>query len=175
MEERQKDRIEEWLDKHFEIKFFSLRYIAIVSVIFLFIGSILMFWLGTYETIKAILCLFRCHKSKECVILLIKSIDAFLFGLVLMISSYGIYDLFISRLEPAEKPGIRPNWIRFKDISSLKNILVELIIIILTIAFFEAIEKNINIFKNPWQFLIIPIGIFLIAISISQIRRSKHQ
>jgi len=42
------------------------------------------------------------HNNLQIEYLLIKAIDIFLLGLVLIIFSFGIYDLFISKLDPEE-------------------------------------------------------------------------
>jgi len=48
--EIKKDKIEKWLDAHFESPFFKTRYILLVPVICSFIAALLAFYIGTYQT-----------------------------------------------------------------------------------------------------------------------------
>lgn len=169
----EKDRFEKWLDKNFEPKFFALRYFTLIPVIFSFLGSLMMFSVGAYETLGALEAI-RVFDNTQVQLELIKAVDAFLLGLVLLIFSYGIYDLFVSRLDVAETLDIRPDWIKFKNIGELKTILAEVILIILTISFFELIVANIHQFTDFWTFLVIPIGAFLIALGLGLFIKLTH-
>ena len=96
--------------------------------------------------------------------MLIKAVDAFLLGLVMIIFSYGIYDLFISKIDPAERAGARPNWIKFKDMGGLKVTLAQVVLIIRSITGGEIGVTNITKFEDDvWTFLIIPIGVLFIG------------
>jgi len=114
----EKDEFENWLDRNFESPFFALRYITLVPVLLSFVGVIVMFFIGaveTWEAVEALLTFFTGNAAehdaalKTSALMLIRSVDAFLLGLVLLIFSYGIYDLFVSRLEPAHKQFTRPH------------------------------------------------------------------
>lgn len=165
-----RDAIEKWLDQHFETPFFYLRHITMVPVLLSFCGAVLMFAIGAYEIYDAIHTFWVYeteNPAKESTVLLIKAVDAFLLGLVMIIFSYGIYDLFISKIDPAERAGARPNWIKFKDMGGLKVTLAQVVLIILIITFFEIVVTNIAMFEeNVWTFLIIPIGVLFIGVGI---------
>lgn len=55
-------------------------------------------------------------------------------------------------------------WIRSPNIGHLKNVLAEVIIIILFVIFLEVIVENVNNLK--WEFLIIPISVLLLALGL---------
>jgi len=165
-----RDAIEKWLDRYFETPFFYMRHITLVPVLLSFAGAVLMFGIGSVEIYEAIhgFWVDQSHDSaRESTIMLIKAVDAFLLGLVMIIFSYGIYDLFISKIDPAERAGARPNWIKFKDMGGLKVTLAQVVLIILIITFFEIVVTNIKMFEdNVWTFLIIPIGVLFIGVGI---------
>ena len=147
-----------------------MRYIIIIPVVVAFIGAFIMFIIGAIEAWNSIE-RFIDHDYQYSQLGLILGIDAFLLGLVLLIFSYGIYDLFISKIDIADRPSVRPNWMRFKDIGDLKIILAEVILIILTINFFELVFIGM---KNPESFedfMIIPVGIVLIAVGLGVFER----
>ena len=187
-----KDWFEKWLDAHFEAPFFALRYVTVIPVLFAFAGSLVMFAIGGYETWEAIheIVKLKDHHIVDVTkitVPLIKSIDAFLLGLVLMIFSYGIYDLFVSKLDPAEQKGIRPDWMKFKNMGALKVTLAEVVLIILVITFFEVVMSNMDTMlkiaevegeihvRNIWILLVIPLGVLLIAVGIGLFKKLVHE
>jgi len=159
---------EDWLDTNFEPTFFKFRYVLLLPVLISFIGSIIMFLLGGYDTYKAIYALLiKGQTASESVVLpLVKALDAFLIGVILIIFSFGIYDFFISKLDPAEHAGIRPDWFKFESTGELKTKLIELVLVILAIQFFERMIANVDEFNEPIMYLIIPTGAAILAISL---------
>ena len=159
---------EDWLDTNFEPTFFKLRYVLLLPVLISFIGSIIMFLLGGYDTYKAIYALLiKGQTASESVVLpLVKALDAFLIGVILIIFSFGIYDFFISKLDPAEHAGIRPDWFKFESTGELKTKLIELVLVILAIQFFERMIAHVDDFNEPIMYLIIPTGAAILAISL---------
>ncbi len=165
-----KDPPEAWWHEHFEPAFFNMRYIIIIPVVITFIGAFIMFIIGASEAWNSInLFLGRDYEHSQ--LSLILGIDAFLLGLVLLIFSYGVYDLFISKIDIADRPSVRPNWMRFKDIGELKIILAQVILIILTINFFELVFIHMNDPESFQDYMIIPVGIVLIAVGLGVFER----
>jgi len=99
-----------------------------------------------------------------------KSLDTFLIALALFIFAYGIFTLFISNKNDVESNGVL-KWINIPSIGHLKNILAEVIIIILFVIFLEVIVENINNLK--WEFLIIPISVLLLALGLKFLKLDK--
>lgn len=160
--------IEQWLDANFEPPFFKLRYSLLIPVLVSFLGSLGMFIVGSYHTYDALTSLFLQGNfgSKEVTLPIIKALDAFLIGIILVIFSFGIYDFFVSKLDPAEYAGIRPDWFKFETTGELKNKLIEVVLVILAIKFFEQIVANIDTLNEPVLYLIIPIGAAILAFSL---------
>lgn len=165
-----KDPPEAWWHEHFEPAFFNMRYIILIPVFITFLGAFIMFIIGAFEAWTSINRFFdQDYEGSQ--LSLILGIDAFLLGLVLLIFSYGIYDLFISKIDIADRPSVRPNWMRFRDIGDLKIILAEVILIILTINFFELVFIEMNNPDSFEDFMIIPVGIVLIAVGLGVFER----
>jgi len=168
--------LELWLAEHFEPPFFKLRFILIVPIMISMIGALMMFAVGTHQIYKAAASiLFKADFSNPGVTLpIIKALDAFLIGIILIIFSFGIYDFFVSILEPAEHAGLRPDWFKFETTGELKTKMVELVLVILAILFFEQMIANVESFENPMEFLIIPIGAAILAVSIGFFKWATH-
>lgn len=174
--ERGKSQTEQWLDESFEPLFFELRYLLMVPVLVSFIGSIAMFTVGSYNTYNAIYAIgFEGDFGQKAVILpIIKALDAFLIGIILVIFSFGIYDFFVSVLEPADHAGVRPDWFKFESTGELKNKLIEVVLVILAIKFFEQIIGNSDQFDEPVLYLVIPTGAAILAISLGFFKWATH-
>jgi uncharacterized protein (TIGR00645 family) len=168
-EELEMGSSEQWLNRHFESRFFALRYTLLVPVIVAFIGSTVMFANGTYHTAKAMSALVigqHLGSSQEVTLPIIKALDAFLVGIILVIFSFGIYDFFISELDPAERSSIRPDWFKFESTGELKNKLIEVVLVILAIKFFEQMVANADQITEIERFLVIPAGAAILAFSL---------
>ena len=122
------------------------RFLSWVAIICSLLGSLLMFIIGAIKTYSAFIAVFFGMIPKESLshlksadiatTYLIKSLDSFLIAFVLFIFAYVVYSLFIScKKEPSENDVLK--WIKTPSISHLKNVLAEVIIIILFVKFLE--------------------------------------
>ncbi len=159
--------------------FYIFRYISLIAIICSLIGSLLLFFIGSWKTFNAIRIIFfgyipkgseHLHSIDNATIYLMKSLDTFLIALALFIFAYGIFTLFISNKNTIEGNGVL-KWISIPSIGHLKNILAEVIIIILFVIFLEVIVENIHNLK--WEFLIIPISVLLLALGLKFLKLDK--
>ncbi|PWR70422.1 YqhA family protein [Methanospirillum lacunae] len=153
--------------------FLSLRYVSIIAVISSFVGAVLLFILGALKIVGALGVLFlgkepislliEAHGAESAtsgvVILVINAIDSFLFALILLIFSYGIYTLFINSSLVEEDQ--YPSWIRIGSIAQLKLYLTQVVITILFVQFLE-----ISIVSGEhldWKAIVLPVSILCLA------------
>ena len=152
---------------------FSIRYISWVAIVCSVTGSLLMFFVGALKTYKAVATIFfgripdeslsQLKPANVTTAYLIKSLDAFLIALVLLIFAFGVYSLFISKHSDIDKTGAL-KWIRIPSLAHLKNILAEVIIIILFVNFLEVVLLNL---KNlTWELFVLPGSILLLSLSL---------
>lgn len=174
--ESDKSRGEVWLDNYFEPHFFELRYTILLPVLMSFFASLVMFAIGTYHVYNATysLILSQSFASSDVTLPVIQALDAFLVGIVLIIFSFGVYDFFISELEPAQTAGIRPDWFKFETTGDLKNKLIEVVLVILAIKFFEKMVANAKKIESIEMYLVIPIGAAILAISLGFFKWATH-
>ena len=95
-----------------DAKLLLMRYLGGVAVISSLFGAALMLFIGIMKTIKAyVLYLNNFSISQEkfdsgvvnqTIAFLIQSIDAFMIGLVFMLFSYGVFTLFIRKIDLPE-------------------------------------------------------------------------
>ena len=153
--------------------FLRLRYISIIAVVSLFAGAVLMFLAGLSRTVGAFILFFsgftvqlpeHLTESSLTSVALIQAVDAFLFALVLLIFSYGIYILFVHTFNSEELQQL-PRWMQIVSIGELKTTLIQVIIVILAVNVLEHV-----ILVGPqalkWETLIIPAAILCLAASL---------
>ena len=147
-----------------------LRYISLIAVIASGLGSMLMFLIGAIKTGRAYLAYFSGGIAYQpdtsaiyAITYMIQAIDVFLIGLVLMIFSGGIYNLFIRRMD-SDATAVN-SWVKVTSITQLKRILVELVLVILFVKTLEgalAIEPG----GYQWENLVLPLGILMLALAL---------
>ena len=79
-----------------------------------------------------------------------------------MIFCYGIYTLFVREVKQEERIALR--WLEIKNITSLKTLLAEVIIIILFVKFLNVVILNIADLR--WEILILPASVLLLALGL---------
>ncbi|QHI39285.1 hypothetical protein IMCC3317_46950 [Kordia antarctica] len=161
--------------------FYLFRYISWIAIIGSLLGSLLLFVVGALKTINAFrVVLFdyipkdkaHLHTADIATTYLIKSLDTFLIALVLFIFAHGVYTLFISNKKYDDGNGVL-KWIRTPNIGHLKNVLAEVIVIILFVKFLEVVFVNIDNLK--WEIVILPISIVLLALGLKFLSLNKDE
>jgi uncharacterized membrane protein YqhA len=154
------------------------RFLTLPAVLGSLAGSLLMFALGLYNIYEA----FRYGLSESAsqehtpfgtgaVISVIEGLDRFLIAVVLLYFAYGVYSLFIHP-EQAEEELALPAWLRVKQIGQLKQVVAEVIIVVLFVLF---LRVALQTFRNPnveltalqvATFVLLPISTALLAFAL---------
>ena len=124
----------------FENALWSTRFIVLISVVLSIISSIILFLLGGWDIIQAIiyknpLLNNSIETNNELLFNIISSIDLFLIGIVLLIFGFGVYELFISEINFA-KDKFADSTLKINSLDQLKNKIIKVIIIVLIVNFF---------------------------------------
>jgi len=167
--------------KAFELLLFSLRFVTFFAVLGSMFASIALFIrssLQVYEGLRFFVEKFHSgdsHDLEHLVAYFVSSVDGYLFATVLIIFSMGIYELFISKMDPVNrKVDSRPNWLVISSIDDLKSSLGKVILMILIVSFFE---HSLNIhYESVSDLLFLSVGILLIsaALFLTHIHHGKH-
>ena len=101
---------------------------------------------------------------------LITAIDLYLIGVVLLIFGFGIYELFISKIDIARADeGV--TILEIENLDELKNKIIKVIIMVLIVSFFESILQMREEFKEPVQMLYFALSIFALSIGVYFIKK----
>ena len=150
-------------------KIFRARYAAFVINLFITVNTLALIVLGVLRTIQAIRHLLHVGMGKigpdgyRPGLEFAEAIDVLLLALVFLVFTVGINVLFI-RYKDQEFIDAVPQWMRVKSFTELKFLLMEAIIATSFIIFATAFIKQIESFS--WKFLIAPVSILLLSLSL---------
>lgn len=165
--------LQRWIETAFETFLFNARLIVILAVLGSLTASVLMFVKGAMaiahtaiEFVKHPLAHASHHDGAEDLsVSLISSVDAFLFATVLLIFAMGIYELFISKIDPASRTAeSRPNWLQIQSLDDLKGAVGKVILMILIVRLFESAVKMK--YDNPLHLLYLGLSVLFVAAAL---------
>lgn len=149
-------------------------FVGIIAVLIFFAGVILTI-LGGYEMFEVLISIvdYEHHKlAVETGLGLLSAVDLFLIAIVFFVFALGLVIIF-SVGHPLESK--IPEWLRLKNFSQLKVLLWEAILTTLVIAFLNTLaQKKIAATELVLSDLVIPSGIFMIALSIFFLKKGEH-
>lgn len=154
------------------------RFFTVLAVFGSLAASVLMLFLGVYNVYAA----FRYGLGEQAVddktpfataaiISVIESLDRFLIGIVLLYFAYGVYSLFIHPEEAEEKLAL-PAWLRVRQIGQLKQVVAELILVVLFVLFLRVALQSFGETNGAmsWSqigtFLLLPVSTALLALAL---------
>jgi uncharacterized membrane protein YqhA len=141
----------------------SLRFLMLFAWFGALCGAGLMFWVGGGKLIKAASLFFKAEDATPVITAVMGATDAFLFGIVLMIFAYTVAFGFVFTPSRALRERM-PSWMHIQSIRELKHTLMEVVLVYLVVDFATDLEQlDVHL---PWEILIKPIAILLIAGSL---------
>jgi uncharacterized protein (TIGR00645 family) len=171
--------ISRFLEAAFETFLFNSRLIVILAVLGSLTSSVLMFIRGAIligHTTKHFLHHWNDAHSDDLSIALISSVDSFLFATVLLIFAMGIYELFISKIDPASRTeDSRPNWLQIHSLDDLKGAVGKVILMILIVRLFESAVKMK--YEHPLHLLYLGLAVLFVAAALylQHLGHKKHE
>jgi len=136
------------IEKIFEHTLWSSRFIVILAVVFGLIGAVSLFIVASfdiYETAKFVITTYLTHAHPEnfhedVVAGIIGAVDLYLIGVVMLLFSFGLYELFISDIDPAKDEGGEENsLLAIHSLDQLKDKISKVIVMVLVVGFFQKV------------------------------------
>lgn len=136
------------LEKFFEHSLWNSRFIILLAVIFGLVGAALLFIVASfdvYDTAKYVLNSYITHAHpenfhEEIVGGIIGAIDLYLIGVVMLLFSFGLYELFISDIDPAkDESGEENQLLAIHSLDQLKDKISKVIVMVLVVGFFQKV------------------------------------
>ncbi|MBI4309817.1 MAG: YqhA family protein [Candidatus Omnitrophica bacterium] len=152
------------LEQIFEAFLWKSRLVILLAVIFSLVGSFALFFSGSFEIYHTVRHLFPEGGSEpdyaKLLIGIIGAIDLYLIGIVLLIFAFGIYELFISKIDIARQDN-HHNILEIASLDELKNKLIKVIIMVLIVSFFKAVLTTP--YHTPLEMLYFGLAILCVA------------
>ena len=159
------------LERLFENGLWLLRFITIIPVIFSAIGAIgaiVLFYVGSIEIIGSVKAILNGGEETERILPkvmggIIGGIDVYLIGVVMILFSYGIYELFISKINVGRMENTEVQLLTITSLDQLKDKILKVIVMVMVVGLFKRLlELEI---KTYTDILFWAISILLIACS----------
>jgi len=171
-----KDHKPSWLEQTFEAMLWKTRLIILLAVVFGIIGSLSLFVCGSFEIYHTVTHLVSEGHAEpdynKLLIGIIGAIDLYLIGIVLLIFSFGIYELFISKIDIASD-GHSHNILEIESLDELKNKLIKVILMVLIVSFFKTILSTP--YTTPLEMLYFGLAILCVAACTFFIRKIEKE
>lgn len=163
------------LEKIFEYLLWKTRLGTILVVIFAALGSLGLFVMGSLEVINGLSLIYHPHSSpqitEQILINIIGAIDLYLIGIILLIFSFGIYELFISRIDHARTEG-GANILNIESLDELKNKILKVIIMVMIVTLAKVILETK--FSSPLEILYFAFAILCVSGAVFLIRKQDR-
>ena len=165
------------LERIFESGLWNMRFVVLFAVVFSSIACLVLFFLGSFEIGHVIyeeLFHFTDVESmhKGLLIKFIEAIDLYLIGVVLLIFSFGIYELFISKIDIARLDD-SVSILEIENLDELKNKIIKVIIMVLIVSFFSKILQSSEEYDTPLEMLYFALSILALSVGVYLIK-IKH-
>ncbi len=156
------------LERLFENALWLLRFITIIPVIFSALGAIILFYVGSIEIIDSFKAILNVSEETEQVLPKVMSgiiggIDVYLIGVVMILFSYGIYELFISKIDVGRMENTEVQLLTITSLDQLKDKILKVIVMVMVVGLFKRLlELEV---KTYTDILFWAISVLLIACS----------
>lgn len=171
------------LERLFETFLWRSRFIVLLAVVASLISSVILFVIATIDVgallVKTMDYSLGPHGEgydlfhSEVVSHVITAVDDYLLATVLLIFALGLYELFISKIDPAEENAHQSSRILLiKTLDDLKDRLAKVILMILIVSFFKNVVHTK--FDNPLNILYLGFGILLVALALYFTNKAGH-
>jgi uncharacterized membrane protein YqhA len=166
--------------KFLESLIWNSRYIMLIPVLASLVLAVALFLVTTLDALSLVVTIFSYIGAAETsrnalyvdiIANTIAVIDGFLLSAVLFIFSIGIYELFISKLDPAETSEVGGRLLLIKTLDDLKDRLANVILLILIVKFFQ---QAVNLkYTQVSDIFLLAVAIVLIAGALFLSGRAK--
>lgn len=168
-------------EKVFEGGLWGSRFIVILAVFFGLIGAIALFTVASvdvYNVSAYIIDTYANHhhpaKFHEMVVgEIIGAVDLYLIGVVMLLFSFGLYELFISEIDPARDSDDDTNKIlAIHSLDTLKDKISKVIVMVLVVGFFKKV--GLAEFSSPLELLYLALSITAVSVGLYFLSKVGH-
>lgn len=155
----------------FERILWNSRLFILLAVVFGMIGSVILFVVGSVDIFNVAADTIRTYVNHEhpadfhesIVSAIIGAIDLYLIAVVLLLFSFGLYELFISEIDIA-KESESSKVLEIHSLDQLKDKLAKVIVMVLVVSFFKTVLHTT--YQGPLEMLYFAGSILALSIGL---------
>jgi uncharacterized membrane protein YqhA len=169
------------LERIFEGGLWGSRFMVLMAVIFGIIGAVALFVVASfdvYDTTVLVIDTYANHHHPEhfhelVVGGIIGAVDLYLIGVVMLLFSFGLYELFISDIDTAREDHERQNKIlSIHSLDQLKDKISKVIVMVLVVGFFKKV--GLTTYQTPLELFYLAISITAVAVGLYFLSKVGH-
>jgi len=161
-----------FIEQLFENILWNTRFFVLLAVIFSMIGGIALFLVASSDIWHVAVTVYDVYINgahpqnfHEMIVGdLIGAVDLYLMAIVMFIFGFGLYELFISQIDVAQKSGGSSRILEIHSLDELKDKLAKVIVMVLIVSFFKRVLHT-N-FTGAIEMLYFSISIFALALAL---------
>ncbi len=170
-----------FIETLFEKGLWSSRFIIILAVVFGLLGAIVLFAIASFDiyyTTAYVINTYLAHAHPEgfhekVVGGIIGAVDLYLIGVVMIIFSFGLYELFISDIDPAkDEHGKENQLLAVHSLDQLKDKISKVIVMVLVVGFFQKVGHTV--FTGALELLYLAFSITAVAVGLYFLSKVGH-
>jgi len=170
-----------FIEKLFENGLWSSRFIIILAVVFGLLGAVVLFAIASFDiyyTTSYVINTYMTHAHPEgfhetVVGGIIGAVDLYLIGVVMIIFSFGLYELFISDIDPAkDEHGKENQLLAVHSLDQLKDKISKVIVMVLVVGFFQKVGHTE--FTGALELLYLALSITAVAVGLYFLSKVGH-
>ena len=160
------------IERIFESGLWGSRFIVILAVIFGLVGAVSLFIVASvdvYNTAEMVFStylhhLHPVHFHEDAVGGIIGAVDLYLIGVVMILFSFGLYELFISDIDPAKGDEKENKILAIHSLDQLKDKISKVIVMVLVVGFFQKVGHTE--YNGALEMLYFALSITAVAIGL---------
>ncbi|QOR62593.1 YqhA family protein [Sulfurovum sp. ST-21] len=161
-----------WLEESFEGSLWATRFMVISAVVFGLIGATVLFIVASFDIYNIaayVIDVYANHlhpdKFHEKVVgEVIGAVDLYLIGVVMLLFSFGIYELFISEIDVAKMEERKNKILAIHSLDQLKDKISKVIVMVLVVGFFKKV--GLAEYTQPLELLYLALSITAVSVGL---------
>ncbi len=165
------------LEKIFEGGLWSSRFMVIFAVIFGLLGAVVLFAVASIDVLSTANYVFTTYTTgahperfhEDVVGGIIGAVDLYLIGVVMLLFSFGLYELFISDIDAAKTDeGRESKILAIHSLDQLKDKISKVIVMVLVVGFFQKVghteyKTALDMFYFALSITAVAVGLYFLG------------
>jgi uncharacterized membrane protein YqhA len=135
------------IENIFESGMWKVRLFVLLPVIFGLVGAIILFIVASKDIYEVLVYTVNVYSNglhpenfhEEIVSKIIGAVDLYLIAVVMLIFAFGLYELFISKIDAAEDTQAGSSILAIHSLDQLKDKIAKVIVMVLIVSFFQKV------------------------------------